>query len=123
MVTRIKNWFREDVLLLAAAYFFAGTFGLSLAAINKSTSALWPPTGLALAVLVLKGRQLWPGVFLGAFLVNVSTQGNLYTGIAIAVGNTLEAYWVPGWCAAMPAGRGLLSASAISSASRSWQEW
>ena len=93
MVTKIKCWFREDVLLLAAAYFFAGTFGLSLASVNKSTSAVWPPTGLALAVLVLKGRRLWPGVFLGAFLVNVSTQGNFYTAVAIAVGNTLEAYW------------------------------
>src|ERR1044071_5979949 len=107
MVTKIKCWFREDVLLLAAAYFFAGTFGLSLASVNKSTSAVWPPTGLALAVLVLKGRRLWPGVFLGAFLVNVSTQGNFYTAVAIAVGNTWKLIGVPGSSADMPAGRGL----------------
>src|SRR2546422_5663714 len=89
---KIRNWFREDVLFLAAAYFFCGTFGLSLAAINKSTSAVWPPTGLALAVLVLRGRGLWPGVLLGAFLVNVSTQGNFFTALGIGIGNTLEAY-------------------------------
>src|SRR3989449_139234 len=89
---KIRNWFREDVLFLAAAYFFCGTFGLSLASINKSTSAVWPPTGLALAVLVLKGRGLWPGVFLGAFLVNVSTQGNFFLALRIVIGNTLEAY-------------------------------
>src|SRR5882724_185139 len=92
MNAKIRTWFREDILLLAAAYFFCGTFGLSLAAINKSTSAVWPPTGLALAVLVLRGRQLWPGVFLGAFLVNISTQGNFFTALGIGVGNTLEAY-------------------------------
>src|SRR5712691_92762 len=89
---KIRNWFREDVLFLAAAYFFCGTFGLSLASINKSTSAVWPPTGLALAVLVLRGRGLWPGVFLGAFLVNISTQGNFFTALGIGIGNTLEAY-------------------------------
>src|SRR6266478_1338166 len=92
MNIKIRNWLREDVLFLAAAYFFCGTFGLSLAAINKSTSAVWPPTGLALAVLVLRGRGLWPGVFLGAFLVNISTQGNFFTALGIGIGNTLEAY-------------------------------
>src|SRR5438445_7541561 len=92
MNIKIRNWFREDILILAAAYFFCGTFGLSLAAINKSTSAVWPPTGLALAVLVLRGRGLWPGVFLGAFLVNISTQGNFFTALGIGIGNTLEAY-------------------------------
>src|SRR5438128_5776106 len=92
MNIKIKNWFREDILLLAAAYFFCGTFGLSLAAINKSASAVWPPTGLALAVLVMRGRQLWPGVFLGAFLVNICTQGTAFTAFGMAVGNTLEAY-------------------------------
>ncbi len=92
MNIKIRNWLREDVLFLAAAYFFCGTFGLSLAAINKSTSAVWPPTGLALAVLVLKGRRLWPGVLLGAFLVNISTQGNFFTALGIGIGNTLEAY-------------------------------
>src|SRR5436309_15010106 len=89
---KIRNWFREDILLLAAAYFFCGTFGLSLAAINKSTSAVWPPTGLALAVLVLKGRGLWPGVLLGAFLVNISSQGILFTDLGIGIGKYLDAY-------------------------------
>src|SRR5712691_11816847 len=92
MNIKIRNWLREDILLLAAAYFFCGTFGLSLAWVNKSASAVWPPTGLALAVLVLRGRELWPGVFLGAFLVNISTQGTVFTALGMAVGNSLEAY-------------------------------
>ena len=92
MNINVKNWLLGDVLFLAAVYFFCGTFGLSLASVNKSASAVWPPTGLALAMLVLKGRELWPGVFLGAFLVNISTQGTVWTALGIAAGNTLEAY-------------------------------
>jgi PAS domain S-box-containing protein len=78
------------VLLLAAAYFAAGKLGLSLAEINESVSAVWPPTGIALAALLLWGYRLWPGVFLGAFLVNITTQGNWATTLGIAAGNTLE---------------------------------
>lgn len=80
-----------SILALAAVYFCAGKFGLSLAVVNASSSAVWPPTGIALAVLLLWGYRLWPGIFLGAFLVNLTTQGTLLTSMGIATGNTLEA--------------------------------
>src|SRR5215471_20649381 len=92
MKTNLKNWMREDMLLLATVYFFCGTFGLSLASINKSVSPIWPPSGVALAFLVLRGRQLWPGVLIGAFLVNIVKQGTVFTALGMAAGNTLEAY-------------------------------
>src|ERR1051325_4534151 len=79
------------ILLLAACYFLAGKFGLALASINASASAVWPPSGLAFAALLIWGPRLWPGVFLGAFLVNVATQGSIQTATAIAIGNTVEA--------------------------------
>jgi PAS domain S-box-containing protein len=79
------------VLALAGLYFLSGKFGLSLAFLNRSASAVWPPTGLALAVLLVYGYRLWPGIFLGAFLVNFTTQGSLATIAGIATGNTLEA--------------------------------
>jgi PAS domain S-box-containing protein len=78
------------ILVLAAVYFCAGKLGLSLAYIHASASAVWPPTGLALAALLLFGYRLWPGIFLGAFLVNISTQGSVGTTLGIAAGNTLE---------------------------------
>ena len=37
------------------------------------------------------GYRLWPGVWLGAFLVNITTAGSVLTTIGIAAGNTLEA--------------------------------
>src|SRR3989449_11514773 len=79
------------IAAVAAAYFCAGKFGLSLAFVYASASAVWPPTGIALAALLLWGYRLWPGIFLGAFLVNITTQGSLATTLGIATGNTLEA--------------------------------
>ncbi len=79
------------ILSLAAVYFFAGKFGLSLATEHPSASAIWPPSGIALAALLLWGYRIWPGVFLGAFLVNITTEGGLATTVGIASGNTLGA--------------------------------
>src|SRR5262245_5687742 len=79
------------ILGLTAVYLASGRFGLSLAFVNASATAVWPPTGLALAALLLWGYRLWPGVFLGAFLVNILTQGSGATALGIATGNTLEA--------------------------------
>jgi integral membrane sensor domain MASE1 len=54
-------------------------------------TAVWPPTGIALAALVLGGYRLWPGVALGAFLANSWTGIPVYAVLGITVGNTLEA--------------------------------
>src|SRR5262245_18602152 len=78
------------LILLIAAYFDAGKFGLSLAIVNASASPVWPPTGIALAAFLLLGSRVWPAVLVGAFLVNVTTAGSIATSIGIAVGNTLE---------------------------------
>ena len=76
---------------VALAYFLAGKFGLNLAYLNASASPVWPPTGIAIAVLLVFGYRLWPGVLIGAFLVNATTAGNILTSLVIAGGNTLEA--------------------------------
>jgi signal transduction histidine kinase len=78
-------------ILLALTYYFAGRLGLSLAVINPSASAVWPPTGIAIAALLLGGIRLWPGVFFGALAVNLITSHNAGASLMIASGNTLEA--------------------------------
>jgi len=78
------------LLGIAALYFGAGKLGLRLAFAHPSATLVWAPTGIALAALLLYGRWVWPAVFLGAFLVNLTTPGNLATSVAIAAGNTLE---------------------------------
>ncbi|PYL20938.1 MAG: hypothetical protein DMF41_04310 [Verrucomicrobia bacterium] len=77
--------------LLTLVYFIAGKFGLLLASLHASASPVWPPAGIALAALLLLGYRAWPAIFVGAFLVNVTTVGNVATSLAVASGNTLEA--------------------------------
>ena len=79
------------LLALAAVYVAAGKFGLLFAFVNASASPVWPPTGLAIAAVLLLGRWVWPAVFVGAFVVNVTTAGSVASSLGIAAGNTLEA--------------------------------
>jgi PAS domain S-box-containing protein len=79
------------VLALAAVYFGAARLGLSLGFVEQVT-VVWPPTGIALAAVLLLGYRVWPGIALGAFLANLFTPDEtIGTAAGIAVGNTLEA--------------------------------
>ena len=78
------------ITLVAAGYFLAGKLGLKLAFANASATAVWPPTGIALAAFLLLGYRAWPGILLAAFLTNITTAGGIATSASIAVGNTLE---------------------------------
>jgi PAS domain S-box-containing protein len=78
------------ILVLASTYALAGKLGLSLAVVHPSATAVWPPSGIALAALLVLGYRVWPGILLGAFLVNITTSGNTVTSFGIAAGNTLE---------------------------------
>src|SRR3989441_10827817 len=74
------------ILGLAAVYVLAGKLGLLLAFVHASATAVWPPTGIALAAFLLLGYRVWPGIFLGAFLVNLTTAGSVAKTIGIATG-------------------------------------
>jgi signal transduction histidine kinase/CheY-like chemotaxis protein len=78
-------------LCIAGLYMVAGRLGLSLAHLHKNATLIWAPTGLSLAALVLFGRSVWPGVFLGAAITNAMVGTSPLALVAIAVGNTLEA--------------------------------
>jgi signal transduction histidine kinase/ActR/RegA family two-component response regulator len=78
------------VVALFVLYVVAARAGLSLAAVNPSATAVWPPTGIAMAACLLLGRRAWPAIFAGAFVANLTNAGSVATSIGIAVGNTLE---------------------------------
>ncbi len=65
--------------------------GLRLASVNPSASPIWPPTGIALAAVLLWGPRISPAIYVAAFAANATTAGNLETAAVIAFGNTLEA--------------------------------
>ncbi len=79
------------VALLAALYFAAAKLGLLAAVAQAVVSSAWPPAGLALAALVLLGIRYWPGIAIGAFLLNASSGVPPAGAALIGVGNTLEA--------------------------------
>jgi two-component sensor histidine kinase len=86
---------------IAVIYVGLAKLSLALASIHPSATPIWPPTGYALAVVLLLGYRISPAIFLGALLANVTTAGSVGTSLAIATGNTLEslvgAYLINRW--------------------------
>src|SRR5262249_38527201 len=80
-----------ELAAIALIYFGLVKLGLTLASVNPSASPVWPATGFALAIMLLRGYGIWPAIFVGAFFANASSAGSIYTAGAIAVGNSLEA--------------------------------
>jgi len=79
------------ILAVTGAYVLTGKLGLRFASVSPSATAIWVPSGLSLAACLWFGPRIWPAVFAGAFLVNVTTNGSILTSLAIALGNTAEA--------------------------------
>jgi diguanylate cyclase (GGDEF)-like protein/PAS domain S-box-containing protein len=88
-----RTWFNPrylgTVAAVAVVYFGAAKFGLSLAFSTKQVTALWPPTGIAVAALLLGGYRVWPAIYLAAFAVNALVGDSILAAAGIAVGNTL----------------------------------
>ena len=59
--------------------------------LHSNVTPVWPPTGIAIASLLIFGRRVWPGIFLGALAANLLTNIPVASALGIAIGNTLEA--------------------------------
>jgi signal transduction histidine kinase len=79
------------IAILFAVYFIAAKFGFGLAYSAKQITLVWPPAGIALALTLIWGFSVWPGIFLGALIVNFSTSGLFLLSLGIAAGNTFAA--------------------------------
>src|SRR4051794_938990 len=72
------------VVLLAGLYYAAAKVGLHPASLNGAVTALWPPVGVGIAVLVLYGPRLWPGIVIGDLLA-----GDYSTPLGTVMGQTV----------------------------------
>ena len=89
------------ISLLAASYVLTGALGLLLALPPGYATVIWPPSGIALGMLITGGARLWPGVFVGSFLLNAWHSGVIadsdwnsaraMAAAGIALGSTLQA--------------------------------
>lgn len=77
------------IFAVAVAYYVAGVLGLRLALVGGQVTPLWPPTGIALAALLLLGIRAWPGITLGALAINIPLGPSPPAVALIAAGNTL----------------------------------
>lgn len=91
------------VLLVLSVNTFAGLLGLQLAIPPGYATAIWPPSGVALASVLIWGRPGMLGVWLASFLVNVL---NLH-GISLPSFGSLLA---PGWIATASSVQAILGA-------------
>lgn len=111
----VHAWRGLRLVGLALVYYLAARLGMLMELAQTQASPVWPPTGIALAAVLLGGYRVWPGIYAGAVLANIafaylhqggdlaplSPLGHLtFVGthpaeglkaVAIGVGNTLEA--------------------------------
>jgi len=95
-VARLAKWGT-----VAVAYFITAQVGFAMAIPPGNVTAVWPPSGIALAAVMLFGYRIWPGIWLGSFVANISSFASLSTqmplGISlstaagIAIGSTFQA--------------------------------
>ncbi len=78
-------------LIVTGVYVVCAKLGLTLAIVAQQVTVVWPPTGIALAAVVLFGYRIWPAIAVGAFIANITTSTPAITSLGIATGNTLEA--------------------------------
>lgn len=75
------------------AYVVFARLGQIFAIPPGNVTAVWIPSGIVLAAVLLKGSYLWPGIFVGAFLGNIwaycdfATADNILRSVVSATSN------------------------------------
>src|SRR5262245_23960589 len=79
----------SGLVAVGVVYYVGARVGLTLSLVERNVTPLWPPTGIAVAAFLLRGRSLWPGVALAAFAVNLPISEDVLAAAVTAAGNTL----------------------------------
>src|SRR5258707_4661160 len=79
------------IAFIAIVYFASAELGLSLASLHKNVTPVWPPTGIAIASLLIFGWRVWPAVLICAIAANLSTHGSMSIALCPRLSNALEA--------------------------------
>jgi PAS domain S-box-containing protein len=80
-----------ELIAIAIAYFGLAVSGLLVPWINPTATPLWPPTGLALALMLIRGYRIWPAILVGGFFSTAVDGGALSEAACIALGTPIAA--------------------------------
>ncbi|WP_460072164.1 MASE1 domain-containing protein [Streptomyces sp. YKOK-I1] len=82
--------FAVQTLAVAVCYYGAGRLGLIRRLVVEGAvfTPIWPPTGVAVASLLILGLRAWPGIALGVLLVILSITTLRPVALVTVVGNT-----------------------------------
>ncbi len=80
-----------ELVAVAAGYFGLAESGQLLPAINPTATPLWPPTGIALALVLLRGYRIWPAILAGSFFSGATAAHSIVDSGSIAIGTLLAA--------------------------------
>src|SRR5690348_1177830 len=84
--------FGLEIAIIAVVYVGVASTALLVLAIAAVQSPLWPPTGLALAIILLRGYRVWPAIIIGSIAASAIATGTLNAQNAVvAIGITLGA--------------------------------
>jgi|GEM_PF-454562 len=80
------------IVVLIAFYFLGGILGRESSFLDGQVSLVWPPSGIALAAILLFGYEFWPGVVIGALLCTyMKGHPSGFFTLGTALGNTFGA--------------------------------
>ncbi len=74
----------QDVVAVAVVYYVTARVGQLLAIPPGNVTPVWLSSGIVLAVVLLRGYHVWPGIFLGAFAGNAWAHLDLTSSSTIA---------------------------------------
>ena len=82
-------------------YYCSGRLSLNLSSLDGYSTPIWPPAGIALALILIFGKKVWFGLFIGAFFCNtnsVTFENGFYKfiifnfhNLIVAFGNSIQA--------------------------------
>jgi PAS domain S-box-containing protein len=89
---RSAGTYLAELLLVAATYAGLAESVRLLPAINPAATPLWPPTGVALALVLLRGYRIWPAILAGAFSPHLIAGGSVLEFGSVGIGALLAAF-------------------------------
>lgn len=82
----------SKIILLALLYYLLGKLSFAITTENVIVAlAVFTPEGISLAALILLGRCLWPGIFLGQFILAFSTGIDFFPALSLGIINSGQA--------------------------------